>query len=83
MGISDALDAGVEVNSRRNGKSALLRTIVDGKRVNLDSARLLLRNGADADFQDANGNTFLHLAVSPNASLQLLHQMIFIQVRMQ
>ena len=64
MSITDALDAGVEVNSRRNGKSALLRTIVDGKRVHLDSARLLLRNGADADFQDANGNTFLHLAVS-------------------
>ena len=64
MGITDALDAGVEVNSRRNGKSALLRTIVDGKRVNLESARLLLRNDADADFQDANGNTFLHLAVS-------------------
>ena len=64
MSITDALDASVEVNSRRNGKSALLRTIVDGKRVHLDSARLLLRNGADADFQDANGNTFLHLAVS-------------------
>ena len=64
MGITDALDAAVEVNSRRNGKSALLRTIVDGKRVNLESARLLLRNDADADFQDANGNTFLHLAVS-------------------
>ena len=27
MSITDALDAGVEVNSRRNGKSALLRTI--------------------------------------------------------
>jgi ankyrin repeat protein len=64
MGINDALDAGVDVNSRRNAKSALLRTIVDGKKVNLDSARLLLRFGADTDFQDANGNTFLHLAVA-------------------
>ena len=64
MGISDALDAGVDVNSRRNAKSALLRTIVDGRKVNLDSARLLLRHGADTDFQDANGNTFLHLAVA-------------------
>jgi hypothetical protein len=26
--------------------------------------RLLLKLGADTDFQDANGNTFLHLAVS-------------------
>ena len=70
MGITDALDCSVEVNSRRNGKSALLRTIVDGKRVNLDSARLLLRNDADADFQDANGNTFLHLGSVPKNNLK-------------
>lgn len=65
MAINDAIAAGVDVNSRRNGKSALLRTIAsDGKKVNLESARLLLKLGADTDFQDANGNTFLHLAVS-------------------
>ena len=40
MAINDAIAAGVDVNSRRNGKSALLRTIAsDGKKVNLESAR--------------------------------------------
>ena len=66
--VEECLDRGVDINSRRDGNTALhLATALHSSKVdNRDLVRRLLARGADPDIGNNRGNTALHTAARKN-----------------